>query len=330
MYISQRCRCPKKARGVPIWTCQLQKLFSYIPYLNRGTRDVEPLVNAGIDRSIRFRRSSRHIGSGGVGVLESSVLDGNAVVVVRSALKRFPGLVALANNVLGVLSVLALTAEGELVLRLAIRDLVDAEPLVSSTQKTREVTLNILNVVDLGSVGVLDINSDDLPVSLTLVEEGHDTQDLDLLDLASVANSLTDLANVERIVVTNGLSFRMGVVRVLPSLRERTVVVNITLVGEAVTHKTELALLGVLNDGVELLLLGNLELSVSPAGNFNHHVQNGLLGVRVQGNIMERRHNLAGVVLDVNLVLWSVFSADLTNVVSHSKMSVDETQTLHL
>lgn len=41
-------------------------------------------------------------------------------------------------------------------------------------------------------------------------------------------------------------------------LREGTVVPEVALVGEAVTDVTELALLDVLLDGVEVLLLGNL------------------------------------------------------------------------
>lgn len=44
----------------------------------------------------------------------------------------------------------------------------------------------------------------------------------------------------------------------LTYLREGTVVPEVALVGEAVTDVTELALLDVLLDGVEVLLLGNL------------------------------------------------------------------------
>jgi hypothetical protein len=41
-------------------------------------------------------------------------------------------------------------------------------------------------------------------------------------------------------------------------LREGAVVPEVALVGEAVAHEAELALLGVLEDGVERLLLGDL------------------------------------------------------------------------
>jgi hypothetical protein len=116
--------------------------------------------------------------------------------------------------------VLALAGEGELVLGLAVRNLVDTEPLVGGTQKTGQVTLDILDVVQLGSQRVVDVNDDDLPVGLLLVEQGHDTEDLDLLDLTGVADELADLADVERVVVTLGLGLGVDDVGVLPGLLE--------------------------------------------------------------------------------------------------------------
>ena len=120
------------------------------------------------------------------------------------------------------------------------------------------MALDILNVVELGSQGVVDVNDNDLPVGLLLVEEGHDAQDLDLLDLAGVANKLTDLADIERVVVTLGLGLWVDGVGVLPGLGEATVVPEVALVGEAVADVAELALLDVLLDGVQELLLGDL------------------------------------------------------------------------
>lgn len=139
------------------------------------------------------------------------------------------------------------------------------------------MSLDVLNVVQLGSKRVVDVNDNDLPVSLLLVEKGHDTEDLDLLDLASVADELADLADIERIVVTLGLGLGVDGVGVLPGLvtsvsgldwsrirlgmsylGEGTVVPEVTLVGEAVSDVSKLALLDVLLDGVEELLLGDL------------------------------------------------------------------------
>ena len=81
------------------------------------------------------------------------------------------------------------------------------------------MTLNILDVVQLGSEGVGNVDDEDLPVSLALVEEGHDAENLDLFDLTGETDLFTDLANVEGIVVTLGLGFRVRVVRVLPGLK---------------------------------------------------------------------------------------------------------------
>lgn len=141
------------------------------------------------------------------------------------------------------------------------------------------MSLNILNIVELGSERVVDIDDNDLPVSLLLVEKGHDTEDLDLLHLTSVANKLTNLADVKRVIVTLGLGLGVDGVGVLPSLNEAmvskdvparvvldrrsylgegTVVPQVTLVGEAVADISKLALLDVLLDGVEEFLLGDL------------------------------------------------------------------------
>lgn len=141
---------------------------------------------------------------------------------------------------------LDLAREGEDVLGLAVRDLVDAEPLVGRAEEAGEVALEVLDRVDLGGKGVVDVNDNDLPVGLALVEEGHDAEDLDLLDLAGVADSLTDLADVKRVVVTVGTGLGVLVVGVLPGLGEGTVVPDVAVVGEAVADVAELALLGVL------------------------------------------------------------------------------------
>lgn len=80
------------------------------------------------------------------------------------------------------------------------------------------MTLDIFDVIQLGSKGVGNVDDDDLPVSLALVEEGHDTENLDLFDLANETDLFTDLANVEGIVVALGLGFGVRVVGVLPGL----------------------------------------------------------------------------------------------------------------
>lgn len=139
------------------------------------------------------------------------------------------------------------------------------------------MTLNILNVVELGGKRIVHVNDNDLPVGLFFVQEGHDTENLDLFDLTGVTDEFTDFANVQWVVVTLGLGLGVDDIRVFPGLltlvlilvgfdcvsthaREGTVVPEVTLVGEAVADETQLAFLGVLLDGVEELFLGDLSI----------------------------------------------------------------------
>lgn len=141
--------------------------------------------------------------------------------VTRVGLARdelLPGLRALLDDFLGVFLVLALAGEGKLVLGLAVGDLVDTEPLVGGTHETGQVALDILDVVELGGQRVVDVDDNDLPVGLLLVDQGHDTENLDLLDLTGVTDQLTNLAHVQRVVVTLGLGLRVDGVGVLPGL----------------------------------------------------------------------------------------------------------------
>jgi hypothetical protein len=117
--------------------------------------------------------------------------------------------------------------------------------------------------VKLGCKGVIDINDKDLPVSLTLVKESHDTKSLDLLDLTRVSNLLTNFANVNGVIVATSLSLGVNLVGVFPGLRQGTVVPDIALVGEAVADETKLALLDVLLDRVQSIFLGDLVLQIN-------------------------------------------------------------------
>jgi hypothetical protein len=128
-----------------------------------------------------------------------------------------------------------------------------------------------------------------------------------------------------------------------PYLGEGTVVPEVALVGEAVADVAKLALLDILLDGVEGLLLGDLlrskrsvqtflhmrailcagatyfKLGVGPARDLNNHVEDGLLLVGVQRDIVERRDGHA-ILLDVDAVLEGVRGSDLAKAVlrSHS------------
>ena len=76
-----------------------------------------------------------------------------------------PSLASLLNDFGGVFTVLSLAVESKVVLGLAVRDLVDAEPLVGCAKETGEVLLDVFDVVKFGGKGVVDVDGDDLPVS---------------------------------------------------------------------------------------------------------------------------------------------------------------------
>ena len=80
------------------------------------------------------------------------------------------------------------------------------------------MTLDILNVVQLRSKGILNVNDDDLPIGLSFVKESHDTENLDLFNLTRVTDLFANFAYIERIVVTLCLGFLVRVVWIFPSL----------------------------------------------------------------------------------------------------------------
>jgi hypothetical protein len=114
----------------------------------------------------------------------------------------------------------------------------EPEPLVRRADETRQVALDVLNIVQLGRERVLDVDNDDLPVGFTLIEEGHDAEDFNLLDLTDITDLLADLADIEGVVVALRLRLSMLLGRVLPRLREGAVVPDVTVVGEAVADVT--------------------------------------------------------------------------------------------
>ena len=77
----------------------------------------------------------------------------------------------------------------------------------------------------------------------------------------------------------------------LTYLRESTVVPNISMVREAVANITKPALLDILLDGIEWLLLRDLHLSVGPARNFDDHVEDTVRDISVERDVVERGNN---------------------------------------
>ena len=83
------------------------------------------------------------------------------------------------------------------------------------------MTFDVFNVVELRGEGILNINNEDLPVGLALIEESHDTENFNLLNLANIADLFADLTNIKRVVVALGLGLGVDDVGVLPGLEER-------------------------------------------------------------------------------------------------------------
>lgn len=80
------------------------------------------------------------------------------------------------------------------------------------------MSLNVFDIIELWSQWVVDINDDNLPVSLLLIQQGHNTKNLDLFDLPNIADQLADLADIQWIIVSLGLGLRVDKVWVFPRL----------------------------------------------------------------------------------------------------------------
>lgn len=201
-----------------------------------------------------------------------------------------------------------------------LTNLVDPEPLVGCADETREMPLDVLDVVEFGGKGVADIDDDDFPVGLALVEESHDAEDLYLLDLADVANLFADLADIKGVVVALCLGLLVLLGRVFPGLGngsgqtglceikwgrahlgERTVVPDVSVVREAIANEARFTLLDVLLDVVEVSLLVDLHLGVGPARDLDDHVEDAPVLVDEEGDVVEGRDDVA-IFLDVDTV----------------------------
>ena len=86
-------------------------------------------------------------------------------------------------------------------------------------------------------------------------------------------------------------------------LRESTVVPDVSVVGEAVAHEAQAALLDVLLDGIERLLLADFHLGVGPAGDLDDHVEDAIALIGEERDVVEWGDDLA-VVFDVDTMFW--------------------------
>lgn len=99
-----------------------------------------------------------------------------------------------------------------------LTDLVNPEPFICGSDETWEVPLDILNVIELGSQGIVDVDDNHFPICLSFIKQGHNTEDLDLFNLTGIAKLLANLANVERVIITMCLCLCMDLCGIFPSL----------------------------------------------------------------------------------------------------------------
>lgn len=263
------------------------------------------MIDRGVDGSIREGSIlGRHQGASinNSGTTDNASISNTDIVSISlgwdiTSNKLLPRLVGGLDDLEGEGTVLDFTVKGKLVGRLAIGNLVVAEPVTSGLDESGTVSLDIFNVVQFLSHRVLGIDDDDLPVGLALIKECHDTQDLDWVHGARLHQVTTNLYAVQRIIIASALGVVVNFKRRLPSLREGAIVPNVPVIGEQVLDKTDLALLDVLLDGIHQLFLADLELGVGEARDLTDHVKEALGLVSVQWDIMERANNLTLLIL---------------------------------
>jgi len=86
-------------------------------------------------------------------------------------------------------------------------------------------------------------------------------------------------------------------------LRERSVIPNVSVVGEAVPHVAKTTTLDILLDRIEKLFLGNLHLRIGPSWDFHDHVQYVLAWLDKEGDVVEGRHNIS-IRFNEDTVIW--------------------------
>jgi len=63
------------------------------------------------------------------------------------------------------------------------------------------MALNVLDALEFGGEGVIEVNGDDFPVWFAFVEEGHHAEYFGLPDLVGAANFFANFADVKEIIV---------------------------------------------------------------------------------------------------------------------------------
>uniref|UniRef100_A0A182J5I4 Uncharacterized protein n=1 Tax=Anopheles atroparvus TaxID=41427 RepID=A0A182J5I4_ANOAO len=123
--------------------------------------------------------------------------------------RLLPEPVRLFHRLGGKRGILCLAVERKLVLRLAVRDLVDLEPLDRSLQQTGKHRLDVVNIVHLVGDRIVYADGDNLPVRFTLVDERNGAEDFHLQHLAPLGYPRANLQYIDRIVVALATGIRV-------------------------------------------------------------------------------------------------------------------------
>jgi len=293
-------------------------LVDYPLYLSR--RNIEPFGDRRVDLSWWLPRVRWEIHVNRIILANSSWRVLNANVCDREIIRRGPSralaldeasprFMAFMYNLGSVFLVFGLTRKGEGILRLSIGDFVNPEPLIGGAYQTRQVTFDILNVIEFGRKRIIDVHDDDFPIGLALVEQSHDTENFDLLDLASITYLFSDLADIERIIIAPGLGFGMLLGWIFPGLRESPIIPNVPMMRETVPDEAKSAFLNILLDRIEGFLLRDLHLSVRPARDLYDHVEDTIALIYEEWDVMEGRDDVA-IVLEVHAMWEGVRGVD--------------------
>jgi hypothetical protein len=97
-------------------------------------------------------------------------------------------------------------------------DFIVLEPIVKGLRDTWAEFLDIVNRVHVGSDGVADVDHEDFPVGLATVIRRYGAQNFGLSDLAKVAWVLSDVEEVDRVVVAGFVGEGVADVGVFPGL----------------------------------------------------------------------------------------------------------------
>uniref|UniRef100_A0A8D9EII7 Uncharacterized protein n=1 Tax=Cacopsylla melanoneura TaxID=428564 RepID=A0A8D9EII7_9HEMI len=122
-----------------------------------------------------------------------------------------PLLVAICNHIVRKLSVFCLLC------KVFVRH-PSFVPVDNGSQYTGEVPLYSFEVVHLGSLGIVHMETDDFPVCFAVIIETHDCQDFHLNDVTCFESFPANVEYIERVSVSFLTGESVVLIRVLPRL----------------------------------------------------------------------------------------------------------------